>query len=177
MIKEKSVILTGAPGSGKSTLVRLLRQQGVECVDEPARRIIAEQRTIGGQGIGERDPRLFVELLLSRAIWDYNNLDQSAQATVFDRGVADVIAYANLYGIPFEHGWNAAREYTGNERVFFAPNWQQIYTTDDERTMSFDASEQMGSDLRAIYETLGYQIVELPRATPEERADFVLQRL
>jgi predicted ATPase len=177
MLKDNCFILTGAPGSGKSTLVQLLRARGVQCVDEPARRVIAEQRTIGGFGVSDRDPRLFVELLLSHSISDYKNFTQQKTASIFDRGVADTIAYANLYSMPFEHGWNAAREYRVNRRVFFAPCWEAIYTTDEERTMSFQASEGMGADLRRIYEALNYEVIELPRVTPQERANFVLQRI
>ena len=61
-------LLTGAPGSGKSTLLAELRERGYPTVDEPARQILAEQRSFDGNGVPERSPELFTELLLSRAI-------------------------------------------------------------------------------------------------------------
>ena len=68
MLNNNCVILTGAPGSGKSTTIKKLRELGCLCINEPAREIIAEQRSIDGQGLSEKEPKLFIELMLSRAI-------------------------------------------------------------------------------------------------------------
>src|SRR3546814_10233995 len=38
-------------------------------VHPPARQILAEQRSIGGAGVPDRNPALFTELLLSRALY------------------------------------------------------------------------------------------------------------
>ena len=43
-------------------------------VDEPAREILAEQRAIGGCGVADKDPQLFCDLMLERAITDYQRL-------------------------------------------------------------------------------------------------------
>lgn len=59
MKKDNFYILTGAPGSGKSTLINCLRRRGYICIDEPAREIIAEQKSISGQGLYNKDKRLF----------------------------------------------------------------------------------------------------------------------
>jgi predicted ATPase len=177
MIKENCIILTGAPGSGKSTILRLLRERGCICVDEPARQIISEQRAILGAGIADKDPSLFVELMLSRAISRYQGISATSHTVIFDRGVADNIAYAMLYDLPFEHGWVAAERYRSNSRVFFAPNWRDIYTTDEERTMTFEASAAMGDSLRGIYRRLGYEVVELPLSGPADRVAFMLDNL
>lgn len=174
MIKENCIILTGAPGSGKSTVLRLLRELGATCVDEPARQIIAEQRSIGGSGVSDGSPLLFVELLLSRAILRYKDIDDTSGVMVFDRGVADNIAYAALYDLSFAHGWAAAEQYRSNSKVFFAPNWEDIYSTDEERTMSFEASAAMGDSLRSIYLKLGYEILDLPLSSPEARVKFMV---
>jgi len=79
------VILTGAPGSGKSTVIDQLREREFQCVDEPARQILAEQRRINGAGVYDKDPHLFVELLLSRAISEYGRASDADRAVFFDR--------------------------------------------------------------------------------------------
>lgn len=176
MVKSNLIILTGAPGSGKSTLLRLLRERGCACVDEPARQIISEQRAIGGSGVSDRNPALFIDLMLSRAIARYQDIQDTSGAVIFDRGVADNIAYAALYNLPFDHGWAAAKLYKSNPKVFFAPNWQDIYATDEERTMTFEASAIMGDNLRSIYMKLGYEIIDLPLSRPEDRLQFMFDK-
>ena len=176
MVKNNLIVLTGAPGSGKSTLLRLLRERGCACVEEPARQIISEQRAIGGSGVSDKDPALFIELMLSRAIARYQDIQDTSGAVIFDRSIADNIAYAALYNLPFDHGWAAAERYKSNSQVFFAPNWQDIYITDEERTMTFEASAVMGDHLRRIYKKLGYEIIDLPFSSPEDRLQFIFDK-
>ena len=145
-------------------------------MDEPARQIISEQRAIGGSGVSDKDPALFVELMLSRAIARHQDPQDTSKTVIFDRGVADNIAYAALYDLPFDHGWAAAKLYRSNSKVFFAPNWKDIYATDEERTMTFEASAVMGDNLRSIYQNLGYEIVELPLSKPEDRVQFMFDK-
>lgn len=90
-------ILTGAPGSGKTTILNQLRES-LRCVDEPARRVLAEQREIGGSGMPKRDPARFVELLLEVAVADPERA-LGAGPTLFDRGIPDCIAYAIHLGV------------------------------------------------------------------------------
>ncbi len=177
MIKENCVILTGAPGSGKSTLLNCLRKLGFFGIDEPARQILAEQRLIGGAGVPEENPLLFVEFLLSRAISQYQGADTGQKVLFFDRGVPDNIAYASLFDLAFEHGWNASQVYQYNPLVFVTPNWEAIYSHDEERKMSFQDASKMGNHLREIYQKAGYTVVDLPLDSPEERARFVLNTL
>jgi predicted ATPase len=57
------------------------------------------------------------------------------------------------------------------------PPWRTIYVTDKERKQSFADAIKTYDRVVRVYEELGYQIVELPLSTAEERADFVLQNL
>ena len=83
-------VLTGAPGSGKTAILDSIGTE-LLCVPEPAREIIAEQRAIGGDGTSDRNPSLFVDMLLQRSI--EKHVAQSGTAPVlFDRGVPDCIA-------------------------------------------------------------------------------------
>ena len=68
-------------------------------------------------------------------------------------------------------------EYRYAPLVFLAPPWREIYETDTERKQDFAEAERTCEMLAMVYRECGYQLVELPRATPNERADFILDRL
>jgi predicted ATPase len=68
-------IITGCPGSGKTTLIKHLRDIDIPCVDEPARQVIAEQRAIQGDGLSDRNVLLFTELLLAKSLDSYKKYE------------------------------------------------------------------------------------------------------
>jgi predicted ATPase len=177
MVKDRCFLLTGAFGSGKSTLLQHLQSRGIRGVVEPARPILAQQRSIQGNGLPERDPRLFVELMFSRMLDTYQQSDTLTGPILFDRGIPDILGYAALFGFGFPPGENAAHLYRYNHHVFIAPAWEQIYRKDDERTVTFSQAREFGNSVRAIYERLGYTLIDLPCVCVEGRADFILRHL
>jgi predicted ATPase len=174
LTKETFFVLTGAPGTGKSTLLHYLNTLGFQGVAEPARQILAEQRSIDGNVLRARDGRLFVELMLSRMIGEYNRMEGTTAPVFFDRGIPDMLGYASLAGFDYPPGENAARTYRYNRCVYFAPAWEEIYTTDEERTVPFAVASQFDPELRAVYERFGYELIDLPRLPVEDRARFIL---
>lgn len=74
--KDNFYIVTGGPGSGKTTLIDALRQHGFLCVAEVARAIIKEQVRIGGNALHDGDRALFRELMLSRSIYTFEQMAQ-----------------------------------------------------------------------------------------------------
>jgi predicted ATPase len=176
-IKNNYFILTGAMGAGKSTILKELTTLKFMCVEEPARPIIAEQRNINGNGVYERDPRLFTELMLSRMMFQFQQMQNYKEPIIFDRGVPDNIVYTQDLGFNLRHIHNAAKKYRYNNVVFFTPGWREIYETDEERKMSFEAANQFGNDLKKIYLDLGYQVIDVPFDTPKTRARFISERI
>jgi predicted ATPase len=61
--------------------------------------------------------------------------------------------------------------------VFVAPAWEEIYCTDDERTLPFPLARKFGMKLREIYKRLGYTLIDLPCVSVDERANFILDRM
>jgi predicted ATPase len=176
-IQRNFFIMTGSPGSGKSTILRELKNIAVTVIDEPARQILAEQRSFGGNGVPENDPVLFTELMLSRAIYQFKRLQDKNVPVLFDRGIPDTVGYASLFGIDQGSSKNASGVYRYNKTVFITPPWKEIYSTDDERKMSFDQASKFGDELRRIYIDFEYEIIEIPIGLPRDRAKFVHNRL
>jgi predicted ATPase len=166
-------VISGAPGSGKSTILDQLKQKGYICVDEPARAIIAEQRSIDGEGLYDRNKKLFLELMLTRSVENYNSLLKQKIIVVFDRGIPDIIGYAKLFEVDTSPAIDAAKIYQYNKNVLFLPSWQEIYTTDEDRTMSFAAAKEFGSLIKKSYIDLEYKIIEVPLASIDERLKFI----
>ena len=52
-------IITGAPGCGKTSILKELTQSGYEVANEPARQVLEEQRMINGDGVYDKNPLLF----------------------------------------------------------------------------------------------------------------------
>ena len=88
-----------------------------------------------------------------------------------------MIAYANLSRLDPTAYSNASQELRYNPTVFYFAAWQEIYTNDEERKISFAGAQAFGIDVKAIYESLGYQILEVPRLSIADRAKFILERI
>ncbi|WP_442937763.1 AAA family ATPase [Nonomuraea sp. SBT364] len=170
------VVITGGPGSGKSTLIEALRHHGFAAMPEAGRAIIREQVAVGGPALPWADPGLFAELMLS---WDLRSYREApADGTVlFDRGVVDVAAYLALSGRPVPPHVRAAAATVRYGRAFAAPPWPEIYERDAERKQDLDEAERTYAACVAAYEEYGYDLVTLPRASVGERARFVIRAL
>jgi predicted ATPase len=165
-------VLTGAPGSGKTATLDHVGE-GVVRVGEPAREILAEQRAAGGEGVPDRDPALFVDLLLRRSIEKHRAAGGGTGPVVFDRGVPDCIAYAVVLDVDPSAAIEVSREHRYLDEVLILPPWEKIYGTDDERTMSFADTLPFHEAVVEAYARAGYTLIEVPRRPADERGRFV----
>ena len=171
---DKLFVVTGGPGSGKSSLIDKLASHGFRTKLEAGRAIIKDQVRIGGAALPWADKALFAELMLCWELRSYMEASADASVTILDRGIPDVVGYLTLYGIPVpEYLERAAALHPYNRTVFLAPYWDQIFTNDDERKQGVDEAKATGDMMYETYTRLGYEIVELPLIDIDARADFV----
>lgn len=174
---ERFVVITGGPGSGKSTLIDHLHGTGYARSVEAGRGVIQDQRAIGGSALPWADRALFAELMLCWELRSYRTATAAAGATapvLFDRGVPDIVGYLRLEGLPVPaHLHAAARTFRYHHRVLIAPPWPEIYEQDEERTQSYAQAERTYASMADVYTAYGYELVHLPLAPVEERARFV----
>ena len=172
------IVVTGGPGSGKTSLILSLFRRGVPHMPEAGRAVIRDQTRIGGQALPWADRMLFAELMLAHDLRSYEEARRGGWPVIMDRGIPDIIGYLDLNGLAVpEHLRRAAQMHPYHQRVFIAPFWDRIYERDEERRQDPREAEATCDVMRQTYEALGYSLVDLPLMDVEERAAFVLGKL
>jgi predicted ATPase len=175
MSGERFHVLTGGPGSGKSTLIDALQQAGFARTLEAGRSIIQDQVAIGGRALPWADCELYAELQLAFEMRSYREAEALSGPVFFDRGVPDIVGYLTLIGKPVpDHLKNAADAFRYNRRVLIAPPWAEIYVQDGERKQSLGEAARTFAAMVETYRRYGYELVEIPRTNVPERVRFVL---
>jgi predicted ATPase len=175
-LQNRFVLISGCSGGGKSTLLAELRARGHPVVEEPGRRIIADELDSGGNALPWVDPAAFLRRAIGVALSDLGSAEAHRGWVFFDRGLIDAAsALQALSGEPALRRLGSAHRY--HRRVFMAPPWPEIYVTDPERRHGFATA---AAEYRRLMETLPalrYDVIDLPKMSPPARADFVLATL
>lgn len=172
----RHVILSGCSGGGKSTLLADLARRGFRTVEEPGRRIVAEETQGAGAALPWVDPAAFARRAVDMSLADLAAQPLDDRYVFFDRGLIDAAAaLEQSAGIAVELTLaGRARFY---EEVFLVPPWPEIYENDRDRRHGYDAAVEEYNRLLAVYARLGYVAVILPKTDVAARADFILSRL
>jgi predicted ATPase len=175
---DRFFVITGGPGSGKSSLIEALHQRGYARSIEAGRGVIQDQVAIGGSALPWADRLAFAELMLSWEMRSYHLAKDTAGPVFFDRGLPDVLGYLRLVQAPIaEHMRKAAEIFRYHSRVFIAPPWREIFHQDRERKQDFDEATRTYDALAATYMECGYDLLAIPRAPVLERLQFVLDTI
>jgi len=179
MINDNLFVITGGPGARKTTVLRELERRGYRCSEEVARQIIQEQVKIGGEALPWANTAPYAELMLTESIAAFRNNSPSSEIIFMGRGVPDVACYLRPIGMPifFDELMAACESYRYNTKVFMAPPWKEIYTTDTGRKQSWEEAVETHRQMVAVYKELEYKPLEIPRLPPAKRAEFILSSL
>jgi len=171
-------VITGGPGSGKTSLIDALAAEGVSHMLEAGRAIIQDQVDIGGTALPWKDREAFATLMLAWEMRSYREAVSAPGPIIFDRGLPDVIGYLRLCGLPVPAPTLRAAELRRYaSRVFIAPPWPTIFEQDTERKQTPAEAEATYHAMVDAYSGLGYELVTLPLAPIVERAKFVRERI
>lgn len=174
IIKNKYVIISGCSGGGKSTLLSELANRGYQIVLEPGRQIVKEQTVIQGDALPWINLQKFLDLALSRYLYQFNAQQQSQQFIFFDRGIVDALQLNQQQPDYFQ---NAANKFKYHHIVFLVPPWEEIFASDPERKHDFKSAKKEFDDLLIKYKNFGYETVLIPKVSVRERVDFILEKL
>lgn len=175
---QNKIVITGGPGTGKSTIIEELTQRGYNCMPEISREITDMARKNGIEQLFLKNPMLFSEMLLEGRENQYKIADNAATDLIFfDRGIPDVHAYMNYISIDYPPIYIEKSVKYRYNTIFITPPWQEIFITDSERYENFEQSLAIFNHLRRTYEKLNYELIEVPVGTIEFRTDFILETI
>ena len=175
MSKNNSAyIITGAPGTGKSTIIESLEDLGLPIFEEIARKVIAQEVKKGTNALPWIDVEQFSLIVLDEMLAQkeaHLNLDKS----FLDRGIPDIIGYLNHGNItPDPIFEKYLSEFNYNKKVFFTPIWEEIYKNDTERIETLEQAHKISEALFSTYQNLGFEMILVPKVSIEKRVEFIL---
>jgi len=168
----KKYILTGGPGSGKSSIVLALEDMGEHIIREAAEDVIRRE-----QARGYKEPwfeKGFQEKILGLQIQREERIPKEAERCFLDRGIYDGLAYSEKGSEIFKRIRAMDQGYEG--KVFLVENRGSTEKTQVRRESQEEALE-VERNLERIYKELGYEVIRIPDATVEERTKLVLENL
>lgn len=172
------ILLIGGPGTGKSSLIQFLEEQGHACLHEISRELTMKAQKEGIDQLFLSNPLLFSELLLKGRIKQFREADENpSEILFFDRGIPDVSAYLDYNNDICPSFFREANVQYRYDLVFMLPIWKEIYSSDNERYESYDQALEIQKHLRRTYTDLGYHLIPVPKTSIENRAQFIMQQL
>lgn len=174
MSRTNWYVITGAPSSGKTTLLKELEKRGYRVIHEVARAFIEEEMQ-QGRTLEEirADKRSFENRVLNAKIAIEANLPKD-EVIVFDRAIPDSIAYFEIAGLDTEEvtAMSPRNEY---KKVFLLDRLP--YDRDHVRIEETETAARLDHGLEAGYTMLGYDVTRIGVMPAEERLRLILREI
>jgi predicted ATPase len=168
-------VITGGPSSGKSTVIRILKDMGYETTIELARHYIDLQR-MNGRSTEEirANQRQFQHKVLNLQINTDKKLDPK-ELVFLDRGLPDELAYYKYFDLePDEKLLAHVDDY--RYRAIFILDLLPL-DKDYARTEDVIAQKALHQMIIDVYVERGEPIFFVPVLPPKERVAFILDKL
>ena len=177
-MKTKRIVITGGPGTGKTTLIKRLEERGFTCLHEVSREVTKKAQQEGIEQLFLTDPLLFSERLLQGRLQQFQEANNFKKEQLFyDRGLPDITAYMDYASQSYPEHFTKVCTENRYDLVFLLPPWKKIYKQDNERYESFSEAEKIHDALLDGYKAYNYDVQLVPTGSVEKRITFILENL
>lgn len=183
-MSSKKIVITGAPGTGKTVVIEGLEAKGYHCFHEIIRSMTAKAKLEGTAKVPVSNPLAFVDdpfkfnqILLKGRLAHFKEAHKDIPVNFFDRGMPDVLAYMDYFNQAYGKEFTETCESYLYDAIFIMPPWKKIYVSDNERLETFSEAKLLHEYLMATYKKFGYTPILVPKTTIAERISFILNEL
>lgn len=181
----KRIVITGAPGTGKTVVIKELENQGFHCYHEIIRDMTAEakkketaQEKVSNPLVFVDDPMAFNRALLyGRKAHYEHSMNIKKSFCFFDRGIPDVLAYMDYFDQSYPAEFEMISENCSYDAIFMLPPWKEIYISDNERLETFEEAQRLHKNLSSTYHRFGYVPIAVPKVSISKRTEFILNTI
>lgn len=168
-------VITGAPCSGKTTLIEALEREGFSVVPEVARMLI-DSEIIKGRTIQEirSDEKIFQDAVLAMKYEIEKSLPVES-VTFFDRGIPDSLAYYELHNFPITDIDRKKILHSNYKKIFILDYIPLVQ--DYARTETVEEQKQLDHLLEKAYRDCRIEIVRVPLMSVPKRVAYVKKYL
>ena len=178
-MKTKKIIISGPPGSGKTTIINALNKKGY-----------LRHSEINPQEIKKKVTKIELSTyIFKKRLEQYEdqiktstqyNFEEEKQENIifFDRSIIDVVAYMNFWKEKYPSKWNdfiMKNRYEKN--IFYTPHWKNIYQTTEQRPENYIEAKKIDLFLRATFLRFNYNIIDIPKVSTDKRVNFILNNI
>ena len=173
----KRYILTGTPGSGKTTILHKLKSQGFRVVEEAATDIIARERRRGNL-----EPHVQPDFIDAIVRLQQHRQLEAAMSSVelqwYDRSPICTLALSRYMGYPpsallIEELERIERERIYQRQVFFIENLGFCQPS-EARKITFEESLVFEQIHEETYISLGYDLIKIAPDALSERVHYIM---
>tara|TARA_B100001093_G_C26635848_1_gene930886 strand:+ start:33 stop:563 length:531 start_codon:yes stop_codon:yes gene_type:complete len=173
---NKRIVISGAPGTGKTSIINKLLHDKEICHKEISREIISGQLACNGDITPWQNLNKFSELVIQKRIKQFNSTNTPIE--FFDRSIIDSIAYVLKENLMIKKEWiELAKKNRYYKKVFIAPPWKKIYKKDEERQEDFETAKQIHESILKAYDMFEYQVIILPKKDVKSRIKFIKNQI
>ena len=177
-VASQVVVIAGGPCSGKTTLIKELKNRGRETVPETAEEVIKSGLEAGLSVEEQRkDPVAWQMDLLKKDFMLFDGLMASGKLVFTDTSFIETVVFGARAGIemtPEVEKWIKGKRY---HKVFFLGT-EDDYRSSKVRMETEKVALQISQQVKDAYSRYGYQLVEVPsKMSLDQRIAFILGKL
>jgi predicted ATPase len=167
-------VITGASCSGKTTLIDQLAEHGFKTVPEVARDYIEREKAKGLTIEEIRADQAALTRQVYQMMIEREQRLRTIETAFLDRGLPDACAFFRYAGMDPNQVLLDCFQYR-YASVFLLDRLP--YQRDGVRAADDETAEYFDAWMSRDYHTLGYEVLRVPVLAPEDRLDYVLQKL